>query len=46
MPERKKTGILSLNVKKLINLHLHWNTIRKLQWERLFFITRLILVRI
>ena len=27
MPERKNTGILSLNVKKLINLHLVWNTI-------------------
>ena len=31
MPERKKTGILSLNVKKLINLHLVRNTIQKLQ---------------
>ena len=41
MPERKKIGILSLNVKKLINLHLLWNTIQKLQWGSLFFITRL-----
>ena len=46
MPERKKIGIWSLNVKKLINLHLLWNTIRKLQWGSLFFITRIILVRI
>ena len=46
MPERKKIGILYLNVKKLINFHLLWNTIRKLQWGSLFFITRLILVRI
>ena len=46
MPERKKTGILSLSVKALINLHLVLNTIRKLQWESLFFITRLILVQI
>ena len=36
MPERKKTGILSLNVKKLINLHLVWNTTRRLQWGSLF----------
>ena len=43
MPERKKTGILSLNVKKLISLHLVWNTTRKLQWGSLFFIKRLIL---
>ena len=28
MPERKKTGILSMNVKKLINLQLVWNTVR------------------
>ena len=44
MPERKKIGILSLNMKKLINLHLLWNTIRKFQWGSLFFITLLILV--
>ena len=44
MPESKKIGILSLNVKKLINLHLLWNAIRKLQWGSLFFITQLILV--
>ena len=32
MPERKKTGILSLNVEKLINLHLVWNKIQILMW--------------
>ena len=41
---KQKIGILSWNVKKLINLHLLWNTIRKLQWGSLFFIARLILV--
>ena len=46
MPERKKIGILSLNVKKLISLHLLWNTIWKLQWGSLLFITWLILVQI
>ena len=48
MPERKETGILSLNVKKLINLHLVWNITRKLHWGRgrVFVITRLILVRV
>ena len=44
--QRKKTRILSLNAKKLINLHLAWKIIRKLQSGSLFFITRLILVRI
>ena len=39
MPERKKIGIFSLNVKKLINLHLLWNTIKELHWGSLFFIT-------
>ena len=42
MPERKKTKILSLNVKKLIKLHLVWNIIQKLQQGSLFFISRLI----
>ena len=37
LPELKKTGILSLNVKILINLHLVWNTVQKLQWGSLFF---------
>ena len=46
MPERQKIGILPLNVKKLFNLHLLLNTIQKLQWESLLFITQLILVRI
>ena len=27
MSEHKKTGILSLNVNELINLHLLWNTV-------------------
>ena len=42
----KKTGILSLNVRKLINLHLVCNTIQKLHWGSLFFIPCLILVQI
>ena len=46
MPESKKTGILSLNAKKMTNLDLVWNTIQKLQWGNLLFITRLILMRI
>ena len=46
MPEHKKIGTLSLNVKKLISLHLLWNTIWKLQWGSLLFITWLILVQI
>ena len=40
------TGILSLNVKKLISLHLVWNKIQKLQWGSLFFITPVMLVGI
>ena len=47
MPERKNDGILSLNVKKLLILHLVWKTnIRILQYGSLLFIMRLILVRI
>ena len=42
----QKAGILSLNARKWINLHLIWNTIWRLQWGSLFFITWLILVRI
>ena len=45
MPERKNNGILSLNVKKLLTLHLVWKTNRMLQYGSLFFIMRLILVR-
>ena len=46
MTERMKTGILPLNAKKIINLHLVSNTIQKLQCGVLSFVTRLILVRI
>ena len=46
MPERKNDGILSLNVKKLLILHLLWKTNRILLYGSLFFITRLILVDI
>ena len=46
MPERNNDGILSLNVKKLLILHLVWKTNRILQYGSLFFIMRLILVRI
>ena len=46
MPERKKDGILSLNVKKVLILHLVWNTNRILQYGSLFFIMQLIIVRI
>ena len=46
MPERKNDKILSLNVKKLLILHLVWKTNRILQYGSLFFIMRLILVRI
>ena len=45
MPERKKDGILSLNVKKLLILHLVWKTNRILQYGSLFFIMQLILVQ-
>ena len=46
MPERKNDGILYLNIKKLLILHLVWKTNRILQPGSLFFIMRLILVRI
>ena len=46
MPEHKNDGILSLNEKKLLILHLVWKTNRILQYGSLFFIMRLILVRI
>ena len=46
MPEHKNDGILSLNIKKLLILHLVWKTNRILQYGSLFFIMRLILVRI
>ena len=46
MPERKNDVILSLNVKKLLILHLVWKTNRILQYGSLFFIMQLILVRI
>ena len=44
--ERKNDGILSLDVKKLLILHLFWKTNRILQYGSFFFIMRLILVRI
>ena len=46
MLECKNDGILSLNVKELLILHLVWKTNRILQYGSLFFIMRLILVRI
>ena len=46
MLERKNDGILSLNVKKLLILHLVWKTNQILQYGSLFFIMRLFLVRI
>ena len=46
MQERKNDGTLSLNVKKLLILHLLWKANRILQYGSLFFIMRLILVRI
>ena len=46
MPERKNDEILSLNVKKLLILHLVWKTNRILQYGSLFLIMRLILVLI
>ena len=46
MPERKNDGILSLNVKKLLILHLVWKANWILQNGSLFFIMQLILVRI
>ena len=46
MPECTNDRILSLNVKKLLILHLVWKTSRILKYGGLFFIMRLILVRI
>ena len=46
MSERKSNGILSLNVKKLLILHLVLKTNRILQYGSLFFIMRLIIVHI
>ena len=46
MLECKNDGTLSLNVKELLILHLVWKTNRILQYGSLFFIMRLILVRI
>ena len=46
MPEPKNDGIVSLNVKMPLILHLVLKTNRILQYEGLFFIIRLILVRI
>ena len=46
MTERKNDRIFSLNVKKLLILQLVWKTHRILQYMSLFFIMRLILVRI
>ena len=46
MPECKNDGILLLNLKKLLILHLVWKTNWILQYGSLFFIMQLILVRI
>ena len=46
MPERKNDGILSLNVKKLLILQLVWKANQILQYGSLFYIMRLVLVRI
>ena len=46
MPERKNDRILSLNVKKVLMLHLVWKANWILQYGSLFFIVRLILGRI
>ena len=46
MPEHKNGGILALNVKKLLILHLVWKTNWILQCGILFFIMQLIFVRI
>ena len=46
MPERENDGILSLNVKKLLILHLVCKTNRILQYGGLLFIMRLIFMRI
>ena len=46
MPQHKSDGIMSLNVKKLLILHLVRKTNRILQCESLFFIMQLILMYI
>ena len=46
MPEHKNDAILSLNVKKLLILHLVWKINQILHYESLFFIMQLLLVRI
>ena len=46
MPKRKNDDILSLNVKRLLILHLVWKTNQILHYGSLFFFMRLILVRI
>ena len=46
MPKRKNDEILSLNVKRLLILHLVWKTNWILHYGSLFFFMRLILVRI
>ena len=46
MSERKNDRISSLNVKKLLILHLVWKANWILPYRSLFFIMRLILVRI
>ena len=46
MPEYKNDGMLSLNVKKVLILHLVWKTNQILQYGSLFFIMRLIFVHI
>ena len=46
MPERKNDGILSLNIKKILILHLVGKTNWILQYGSLFFIMPLILLRI
>ena len=46
MPEHKNDGILSLNVKKLLILHLVCKTNQILKYGSLFFIMQLILVHI
>ena len=46
MPEGKERGILYSHLEKLIEFHLVWNTIRRLQKGNLFFMTRLVLVQL
>ena len=38
MPERKNDGILSLNIKKLLILHLVWKTNQILQYRNLILV--------